>query len=185
MTPTLLLSPSRRACLRAVWLLGVLLAIPALAGERAGSPLSSSWSAPCPSELPCAGVAGLDINLLGFQILTGSPEAPSGLASRLLSVSSSGAAAGGGGTVARAEGSRLWTWVALGTAGAALVSGVVVGTLARVDQDTLLREKHLQPEVQQLHDGALAKAQAANILYGVGGGLAVVGGVLFLVEGRF
>lgn len=80
---------------------------------------------------------------------------------------------------------RTWTWVTLGTAGATLVGGLVAGLMAQADQDALLGARHLRPEVQTLHDGALAKAQTANVLYGVGAGLAVVGGVLFFVEGSF
>lgn len=80
---------------------------------------------------------------------------------------------------------RLWTWVALGVAGAAMGVGTGFGLAAKSASNELLARKHEHDEAQGLHDAVLSRAQAANVLYGVGGGAVAVGGALFFFEERF
>lgn len=86
---------------------------------------------------------------------------------------------------AHPPGQRLWTWVALGAAGAAAATGVTMGLLARNDSRTLLGSTHEQAEATALRQSALGKARAANVLYGVAGAAVLAGGALFFVEGSF
>jgi hypothetical protein len=80
---------------------------------------------------------------------------------------------------------RLWSWVALGVAGAAMGVGTGFGLAAKSASNELLARKHEHDEAQGLHDAVLSRAQAANVLYGVGGGAVAVGGALFFFEERF
>jgi tetratricopeptide (TPR) repeat protein len=86
---------------------------------------------------------------------------------------------------ARPPGQRLWTWVALGAAGAAAATGVTMGLLAGNDSRALLGSPHERAEATALRESALGKARAANIFYGVAGAAALAGGALFFVEGSF
>ncbi|MCI0572136.1 MAG: PEGA domain-containing protein [Myxococcaceae bacterium] len=88
-------------------------------------------------------------------------------------------------TVTRTAHPRVWTWVALGAAGAAAAGGLTYGLLARNDSRALLGGTHEQAEATALRDSALARSHTANVLYGVAGAAAVAGGVLFFVEGSF
>lgn len=83
------------------------------------------------------------------------------------------------------ERKRTWTWVATAASGMALAAAGGMGMWARRDSDALRADVHEQVRAQELHDGALRKSQAANVLYGVAGAAAVAGVTLFIVEGRF
>lgn len=87
---------------------------------------------------------------------------------------------------AETEHTRLFTWIAAGTAGAALAGAVVMGIAANADANTLRNgERHEQKQAQKLHDGAENKALAANVLYGAAGVAGVAAVTLFFVEGSF
>lgn len=80
---------------------------------------------------------------------------------------------------------RSWTWIATGTAGAALAGAVTFGLLARADSKALLSQPHERPEVQQRYESAVNRQQASNILYLVAGAAGAAGVTLFFVEGAF
>jgi len=72
---------------------------------------------------------------------------------------------------------RIWTWVALGGAAAVLVAAVGCGAAA------IAKDKGAETsedERQQIHDLDLA----ANVMYGVAGGLFATSVVLLFLEGR-
>jgi hypothetical protein len=82
---------------------------------------------------------------------------------------------------------RLWTWVTGGAAVATLAVAVGLAVAANADHDEwqseLARGKDRQ-RWEDLSSSGQAKALSANILFGVGGALAVTSVVLFFVEGR-
>ncbi|WP_257447538.1 PEGA domain-containing protein [Archangium lipolyticum] len=80
---------------------------------------------------------------------------------------------------------RIWTWVAAGAAGAAAAGAVTLGMLARSDSRELLARPHERAEAQRLHDSALGRARASNILTGTAGVALLAGTALFFVEGSF
>jgi tetratricopeptide (TPR) repeat protein len=92
-----------------------------------------------------------------------------------------------GGEVARESQPRrrVWTWVAAGAAGAAAAGAVTLGWLARSDSRELLARPHERAEAQRLHDSALGRAKASNILYGTTGVAVLAGTALFFFEGSF
>lgn len=83
------------------------------------------------------------------------------------------------------ERKRTWTWVAAAASGVALAAAGGMGLWAQRDSKALVADYHEQARAQELHDGALQKSQAANVLYGVAGVAAAAGVTLFFVEGRF
>ncbi|PTL75660.1 PEGA domain-containing protein [Vitiosangium sp. GDMCC 1.1324] len=80
---------------------------------------------------------------------------------------------------------RVWTWVAAGAAGVAAAGAVTLGLLARSDSRELLARPHERAEAQQLHDSALERARASNILTGTAGVALLAGTALFFIEGSF
>ena len=89
-------------------------------------------------------------------------------------------------STAAAAPTRRWTWIAAGTAGAALAGAVTLGLLAR-SNERALRDGTTRPQADadRLYQGAQTEATAANVCYGVAGVAAAAGGALFFVEGRF
>jgi hypothetical protein len=87
---------------------------------------------------------------------------------------------------------RVWTWVTLGGAALATVVGIGLGARARSTydndwgpmRDAYLRGQASREDLQSLSDSITAKGTAANVLFGVGGALAVTSVVLLFVEGR-
>jgi hypothetical protein len=80
---------------------------------------------------------------------------------------------------------RLWTWVAAGGAVAALATGAGLGLSAQADHDTWQSVRKVGKDYQRwlnLRDRGETKTLAANILFAVGGALAVTATVLFFVE---
>jgi tetratricopeptide (TPR) repeat protein len=80
---------------------------------------------------------------------------------------------------------RVWTWVAAGAAGVATAGAVTLGLLARSDSRELLARPHERAEAQRLHDSALGRARASNILTGTAGVALLAGTALFFFEGSF
>lgn len=80
---------------------------------------------------------------------------------------------------------KVWTWAALGTAGAALAAGVTFGLLAQQDSKELTTVMHQQSDAERLYQSAKTRSLTANVLYGVSGAAVVAGGALFFVEGGF
>ncbi|MFY0575479.1 PEGA domain-containing protein [Cystobacter fuscus] len=80
---------------------------------------------------------------------------------------------------------RVWTWVAAGAAGVATAGAVTLGLLARSDSRELLARPHERAEAQRLHDSALGRARASNILTGTAGAALLAGTALFFYEGSF
>ncbi|WNG16357.1 PEGA domain-containing protein [Cystobacter fuscus] len=80
---------------------------------------------------------------------------------------------------------RVWTWVAAGAAGVAAAGAVTLGLLARSDSRELLARPHERAEAQRLHDSALGRARASNVLTGTAGVALLAGTALFFFEGSF
>ncbi|AKJ03453.1 tetratricopeptide repeat protein [Archangium gephyra] len=80
---------------------------------------------------------------------------------------------------------RVWTWVAAGAAGVATAGAVTLGLLARSDSRELLARPHERAEAQRLHDSALGRARASNLLTGTAGVALLAGTALFFFEGSF
>ncbi|HYO71687.1 MAG TPA: hypothetical protein VEU33_36975, partial [Archangium sp.] len=80
---------------------------------------------------------------------------------------------------------RVWTWVAAGAAGVATAGAVTLGLLARSDSRELLARPHERAEAQRLHDSALGRARASNVLTGTAGVALLAGTALFFFEGSF
>ena len=78
---------------------------------------------------------------------------------------------------------RIWTWVALGTAGAsAIAAGAVYGSASSDHEEyTTTQDRDRFYELESQIDDKLL---ASNILWGVTGALAATAVVLFFVEGR-
>jgi hypothetical protein len=74
----------------------------------------------------------------------------------------------------------------VGTAAIAAAAGLVLGASARADAREIdgLSAPDRAAASRRARD-AEAKARTANVLYAVAGGAAVVGGTLFVIEGRF
>jgi hypothetical protein len=94
---------------------------------------------------------------------------------------------GGGG--AREEGAgdggRVWTWVALGVGGAALVAGGITGgmVLSRSgDLEDGCPDKQCPESEWSTLDGAETLATVTNVLLGVGAAAVLAGAILFFVE---
>jgi len=95
---------------------------------------------------------------------------------------------------------RLWTWVAIGGAVAAGVTAVGLGLSASTDYDeacgllsgsapceqrTQLTDTATADRYRALSDAIDRKALAANVMWGVAGGLAVTAAALFWLEPRW
>ncbi len=76
---------------------------------------------------------------------------------------------------------RVWTWVAAGIGGAALIGGGVFGGLAAQAKGEFDDEEWAGPAAD-LGDTVDSRAMTANILFGVGGAALVAAVVLFFVE---
>lgn len=79
---------------------------------------------------------------------------------------------------------RVVTWIAGGTAVAAVGAGVVLGVLANGAAQNLKSTEHTRAEATALQQQAQGMAMGANIAYGVAGAAAVAAVVLFFVEGN-
>jgi hypothetical protein len=82
---------------------------------------------------------------------------------------------------------RVWTWVALGVAGAAAIGGGVAGGIA-LKRETELRDAcdgaSCDPALEEDGDAIRPAALAADVLFGVAAAAAVTGIILFFAEGR-
>jgi hypothetical protein len=79
---------------------------------------------------------------------------------------------------------RVYTWVAAGTAAAAVAAGAYFGAAAKQKSDQL-RDGTARTAADGLAADARSKARTANVLYGLAGAAGVAGVTLFFVEGRF
>ena len=82
---------------------------------------------------------------------------------------------------------RVWTWVAAGVGGTALVAGVVLGISAHSDFNSL-NDKYpnggIPANEANTRDGGANKQLAANVLFGVAGAAAVTSALLYYYEGK-
>jgi len=79
--------------------------------------------------------------------------------------------------------SRLWTWVALGAAGASAITAGAVWGSAKSDHEEYISTKDLD-RFNELQGQIDDKLLASNIMWGVTGVLAATATVLFFLEGR-
>lgn len=79
---------------------------------------------------------------------------------------------------------RVYTWIAAGTAVAAVAAGAWFGAAADRKRDELL-DGSVHPDAAALARDARSKARTANVLYGIAGAAGAAGVTLFFVEGRF
>jgi PEGA domain len=80
---------------------------------------------------------------------------------------------------------RLWTWVAAGTALAALGAGIGVGVSANADYEEYeLSCNEAHNYCSELGDRVDTKDRVANAMFGVAGAAAAAAVVLYFVEGR-
>ncbi|MBL8920337.1 MAG: PEGA domain-containing protein [Myxococcaceae bacterium] len=86
-------------------------------------------------------------------------------------------------TVPAPKKSRLWTWVAGGTAVAAAGAGIGMGVAAQ-GAAARVNDPPMGVTPRQQADGAQGLATGANVAYGVAAAAAVTAVVLFFVEGR-
>ncbi|PIE19998.1 MAG: hypothetical protein CSA65_00120 [Proteobacteria bacterium] len=78
--------------------------------------------------------------------------------------------------------SRLWTWIALGSAVASAGAGVAFGLLAKADHDDYMSTRDYD-RFASAEDGAKSKALLANVFF-IGAGVLAAGAVaLFFIEG--
>lgn len=82
---------------------------------------------------------------------------------------------------------RVYTWVATGVAGAALVGAALFGTAAQNNANALRDpgQAHTHDANQSHYDAARRDQNAANLLYGVGGLAGAAAVTLFFIEGKF
>lgn len=85
---------------------------------------------------------------------------------------------------ARQPRTRVYTWVAAGTAVAAVAAAAWFGAAAQRQRDTLL-DGQVHDDAAALARDARSKARTANVLYGVAGAAGAAGVTLFFVEGKF
>lgn len=78
---------------------------------------------------------------------------------------------------------RLWTWVAAGTSGAALVTGLGFGVAAKAAELQLAAAEHDRLYATRLEAAAQARATGANVCFAVAAATGVAAIVLFFVEG--
>jgi hypothetical protein len=77
---------------------------------------------------------------------------------------------------------RIWTWVAGGVAVAAVGAGFAFGQQSKSTGDALRATEHSGAETQKLQADFRSQARTANILLGVGAGLAVLSATLFVLR---
>jgi tetratricopeptide (TPR) repeat protein len=80
---------------------------------------------------------------------------------------------------------RVYTWVAAGTAVAAVAAGAYFGVSARQDEDAIPGIVNDPALADRTVRSAESNARRANVLYALAGGAAVAGVTLFFVEKRF
>lgn len=84
--------------------------------------------------------------------------------------------------------SRVWTWVAAGSAVAALGVAIGLGASSSADysefSDLVASGRRDEVRRQELESAIESKALGANVLFGVAGALALTSVVLYFVEGR-
>jgi hypothetical protein len=80
------------------------------------------------------------------------------------------------------EPGRLWTWVAAGAAVVAIGSGVAFGLQSKSTADSISGSAHSGAEVSQMNDDLASQAHKANLLIGVGAGLAAVSAAFFVLH---
>jgi hypothetical protein len=80
--------------------------------------------------------------------------------------------------------SRVWTWVAAGTAVAAAGAGAYFGVTAR-QKSQQLTDGTVHSNAAALASDAKRSAQRANVAYGIAAAAGAAGVTLFFVEGRF
>ncbi len=82
---------------------------------------------------------------------------------------------------------RLWTWVAAGTAAAALAVGIVYGVSAKNARNSLVDAgaPRTQADAQRSYDAAVSRQRTANVFFGIAGAAGAAGVGLFFLEGRF
>lgn len=79
---------------------------------------------------------------------------------------------------------RVYTWVAAGTAVAAVAAGLWFGAEADRKRDRLL-DGQTHEDAASLAREAKSRARTANVLYGIAGAAGAAGVTLFFVEGKF
>ena len=77
---------------------------------------------------------------------------------------------------------RLWTWVAAGGAVLALGGGAYFGSQSKSTADSISGSEHPGAQVSQLSSDVKSQAQTGNLLLGVGAGLLVLSGALFVLH---
>ncbi len=85
---------------------------------------------------------------------------------------------------AKAPRPRVYTWVAAGTAVAAVAAGLWFGAEADRKRDRLL-DGETHEDAASLAREAKSRARTANVLYGIAGAAGAAGVTLFFVEGKF
>jgi tetratricopeptide (TPR) repeat protein len=80
---------------------------------------------------------------------------------------------------------RVYTWVAAGTAVAAVAAGAYFGVSARRDEDAIPGIVNDPALADRTVRSAESNARRANVLYALAGGASVAGVTLFFVEKRF
>jgi len=78
---------------------------------------------------------------------------------------------------------RRWTWVAAAGTVVCAVVGMGLGLSAVSDFEEYKDDNTAASQFPELEESIDGKATAANVMFGIAGGMAVVTGVLFLVEG--
>ncbi len=98
------------------------------------------------------------------------------------------AASSPNGRDATSQRSRIWTWVAAGSALAALGVAIGLGASASAEyselEDLVASGQRDEVRRQELESAIDSRALGANVLFGVAGGLALTSVVLYFVEGR-
>lgn len=77
---------------------------------------------------------------------------------------------------------RVWTWVAAGAAVVAIGGGFAFGLQSKSTGDSISGSGHSGAEVSQMNDDLASQAHKANLLIGVGVGLAAVSAAFFVLH---
>jgi hypothetical protein len=88
-------------------------------------------------------------------------------------------------TTSRSTGLTVSKWVSAVLAVLTLGAGIATGLWSQADQTELHAGPHPTATVDALIASGRSKALAANVLYGVGGGVAALSVALFVVQGTF
>jgi tetratricopeptide (TPR) repeat protein len=80
------------------------------------------------------------------------------------------------------EPARVWTWVAAGAAVVAIGGGLAFGLQSKSTGDSISGSGHTGAEVSQMNDDLASQAHKANLLIGVGVGLAAVSAAFFVLH---